>query len=848
MTEIQSTVSLVNSIKKMFLNLERKVNESSLDTNTFKKFEVKLLTRLESLTMQESSYLITLDKVKQKTNKIEEYLIDSDKDQIKNQKQMIDGINIAINSLKSDVLEIFTEETSKYEQEVGDLKTNFLKSSDEILNKLSPMHELLKEFNNIIPSKNEFEEQHQRMSSVITDSLKIIQENTRKKFQNLEEKIKILATQKTIIKNFKDIRDYIDKNESSNTVFEEIKSNLGSILSNGDRSLLSIKLDTKQILQNINEKVPNRKEIEDLKIIANKFNSNISPLIKKLPEDLKNEFSRLINSNIIGEIKKGFVDIKGNFKSLASYKSVDDLRRICEIKIPQIIETSNKESLRNNRDINVKISEEKEKYAKIQEKLLRIENLSNILVKNSDLVEFKESFEKIVGVMRQELRVNLTDILKSSCAGESSNKKILENIRLLNQLTPKINEIGLFLSDNIYQKMDKELSDISLATGSLNSQVPVIAKNLELLLERAATEKSLKIIKEFTSPEGFKSLVNSIKMSMLPELTEYLKNKPDIEYFDKIQTKNESSHNQILNRFEDFDGKIAENQSNLENIKVKLTGLAVKEDLVKFQEIIRAIVETEIPVQLEKLLADVAKQQIITQKLDDLGGYLKDLIKTDTLIEETAKRTQDDLHEFKNSAEIKLVNANEILDQVLINTSSEIREHMIDQIRSLLLRTAKEDTVFKLNEMLLKSFGDFEENFGNIGKSLNKNERTSESIIKSLNDTVTHENLADFGQLFFNEIKQKLTEDLNTLSKYTAKENTLDKIIGILNDNLKDLPKGDEIVELKSGQDKITKSFIKMAGKIKEISESSGYLESQINAVSEKITLLFEFIKRVSGI
>ncbi len=743
----------------------------------------------------------------------------------KNAQQLMQSIK---NS--SDITIKSSEKQSQ--QTIGIIRENFEKNGQQIIQNVKGSIEIL---NKNSEKQNQqvkgfIQENTDKQGHQIVQSLKGLitasQENTRARLAGLDVKFSPLATENKSLENTKKIIEQIN---GINKLISQIeKGNLLASIKNIEQKLG----DLKDIIGND----PSIKIISDTKSIVN---SIISDGEKSIPAIRKD--TQLLLKGMKEEIPQK-KDIAGLMNSIGN------LNKICEINIPQKIDALSKETSQRFQDTFLSLSAEKENLLKIQEKLISLEKISGASIKQANFIEFKTNIEKLVNQIRQELMSNLSTILKSTSKTEENEIKIIEKIRILDLLAGKIDEIGKFLSEDLYQRMDGKLVEISASNSFTNTELTELVKKFELLVENTAKEKSLQEIKKFTSLEAYKELVNSIKLSIIPEIMEKLKSKPGIEYFDKNISINNEANTRILSNLESNNEIITNSNNKLEDLKSKVTGLAEKDDFLKFQEIIRSIVETQIPLQLEKMLADVAKQESIVKQLDNFGIDLKNLIKTDALIEETSKQTSNVMNDFKNSTSVQLAAVSGQLKQILNNTSSDNRDTLLDHIQSILSRTAKEESILKLNEQTLSSFGEMEENFKKTIKTVNQNERTANEIIQAMNTTVTQENLADFGQLIFEEIGKQITSKFDNLSKYTAKEQTLENLSGILNDNLKDMPKGDELIEIKSGQDKLTKSFIKVAGLIKGISDSATYHETQINNLSEKVSLLFEFIKRVSGV
>lgn len=729
--------------------------------------------------------------------------------------------------------------------------------------------------NNPLPKKLE------QVSMTFDNSLKRTEENLSQQIDNIpiSKYLKQIeeSFQKEIQQHFAVLIQRYDNDPTSkqiSDVYSKLNTDLKSLAKQLQEDLQ--KLNNSTLLRNIESKLLNLdKETPKLAHYSNIVQNvkEISGQLKSLSsdQDVKELKKLVIQQNPLPNIDKFYKEFQKNAKEIASQQNIlliqqdlanirqkigdlgilkyqQDIKNSVEKILPQKMEDQTKQLLQNHKESTQIAQINKENLIKLNELVNSYKNAIFERASAQKLNELHKYLEQFLPNLQAEFRNEFRQNEKFHEITLQSHSKIESNLADIIHITHTIPEMDKILKESVQPGIQKQQEIALTFANSTRESFQQINKQMESITTKIALESSLQEIRKYSSKEGFESLLIRIQKSIIPVIEQQTNPLAKTDLISKLEREITNLAIELRNNFESSQKESKMIISKLNDQRILLDQIPVKEEFENFRIAFDNAIQKQLPQIVEENLSHSAKEESLNNIAIELRENLKQIYQVEALIQTTTKDsslisqdTHQKLTHIKNDLEIQL---KEIREQV----SEEVWKRHFEQIKTTVSRFAREESITNFRQFYERQTNQLNELFEDQRQKVLINQNKINSLHEKVDHVTTVEDLSNLGEFIIEHVKTPLESTLKPIVQATAKEETLQKNHESIIELIDNIAKHDEVFALKSEQESMNKFLYKLLKIIEDNQDHNHYLEEQINALSEKLTLLFEFMKRVSGV
>lgn len=573
-----------------------------------------------------------------------------------------------------------------------------------------------------------------------------------------------------------------------------------------------------------------------------------TPIVKSLIPEVQKLISPLATQKEVRDLSDKTLKVSQDVAKLPTQVLFEKIRQNTETEIPNRIDQDTKQVLTAAKDNLTVSTANKEFLIKQSEKVNLINTQLNTVAKNQDLNEFRLLYEKSFPTIKTEIMGEIGKLEKEHLQQAQLLSKTQEELGDLNKSTQKVPELVQFVTKDLYAQVNQGNQDLNQFSSRFLDNIASIEKNLNSMNGKVALESTMVEIKKHTSPEWYKDFLGEIKNGILPVIRSCTEPLAQQQVLNSISHDLAISINQVLSNI----GKTHENHTTLIGIvqdsRKIVSDLPNHEEFSSFQRSIDLLVKERLPEIIEEALLLSAKEDSLDKMKAEVRADLKELFAIQTLVQDTTKANREEFDQyskvFDKFSELTTTSLNAIYE----NVSEGAWDRYLDQIKMPLNRLAKEESLNSFKHYYERQHNDLLSLSEDMKEKILINQTKLGTVQDLIGNTATQENLINLAEIMVSEIKNPLEESLKPGINDTAKQESLKSNHEAVMEVLNNFAKRDEILKIQTDQDTMNKFLFKLLKITENNEEHFNYLGEQMVSLSEKLTLLFEFLKRVSGV
>ncbi|WP_371805270.1 hypothetical protein [Candidatus Lokiarchaeum ossiferum] len=573
-----------------------------------------------------------------------------------------------------------------------------------------------------------------------------------------------------------------------------------------------------------------------------------TPIVKTLIPEVQKLISPLATQKEVKDLSEKTLKMSQDVAKLPNQGIIEKIRQNTDTVIPNRLEQDTKQVLSASKENFTVSSANKELLIKQSEKLNQVNTQLNTVAKNQDLNEFRLLYEKSFPTIKTEIMGEIGKLEKEHLQHFQLLSKTQEELGNLNKSTQKVPELVQFVTKDLYAQVNQGKQDLSQFSSRSLENTTNIEKTLNNLNGKVALESTMVEIKKNTSPEWYKEFLGEIKNAILPVVRSCTEPLAQKQILDSISHDFAISINQILANI----GKTHENHTTLMSVaqdtRKVVSNLPNHEEFSSFQRSIDLLVKERLPEIIEEALLLTAKEDSLDKMKAEVRADLKELFAIQTLVQDTTKANREDFEQYSKVFDKFSEFTTTSLNSIYENVSEGAWDRYLDQIKMPLNRLAKEESLNSFKHYFERQHNDLLGLSEDMKQKILVNQTKLGTVQDLIGNTATQENLINLAEIMVSQIKNPLEESLKPSINASAKQDTLISNHEAVMEVLNNFAKRDEILKIQTDQDTMNKFLFKLLKITENNEEHFNYLGEQLVSLSEKLTLLFEFLKRVSGV
>ena len=572
------------------------------------------------------------------------------------------------------------------------------------------------------------------------------------------------------------------------------------------------------------------------------------PAVKALESQLQKLLSPLVTQKQFTGVQESIRQLDQSVKKVPSVANFDRLQKASEIQLPNKIDAQTKEiqnSVKELRNVSV---QSKELLSKQGEHLNQLRESIFQRASAQELKEFKQLYEQTFPTMKSEIRSDLSKLDKEHQQTSQFILKAAEDFSTLKHATKTVPELSTFVTNDMYPQLAKGHQDLTQLVTHSVGKTQIILQDVESIKGKFALESSVAEIKKFASAEGFKTQLQNVKTALLPVIRNLVGPLAQQQKMDSLALELSKSITMIDKGVGDSREFLQTTYNVLGELRKSVDKLPLREEFQSLDQSLRHVISEKLPQLIEEALITAAKSETMDKYHTELRGDLKDIFQKQTILYENSRSTAETVDGFQKDVDQYIGQSGEQLKEISELVSEQVWDRRLEQIKAPLNRLAHEESLNQFKRYVERQTTATMELTEDIKQKVLVNQTKLNALQEGNGQAASVEDLSNLGEFLIDNIKKPLNESLLPKIQTLSQESTLNKNHEIMMEVLQKFPEKDDLKDLKAEQESLNKFLFKLLKFTEKGQEDTKFLEDQITALSEKMTLLFEFIKRVSGV
>lgn len=611
-----------------------------------------------------------------------------------------------------------------------------------------------------------------------------------------------------------------------------------------------------QDLQKISKVIDQIQKSIDLTSKENTLDQINRTILKQNPipaiQNLIPEISKLLGKVLNEEDGKNFLkkleETLQTVKTIPTTKEWDPIKQQTMVTLPQLIHQQTKELQQENKSITNLSLTNKDFLQKLEQLGLQIRGLTQERAKDQDLKEFRLLFENQFPTLKTEILNEVGKLGKDQVNNLQNLQTISTTLKEVEKTTQKVPEFITFVNNELNKRIITGFQDFSQYENSSTEKLIKIVENLKFLTDKTAQESTVQEIRKYNTEEWYKQFLAKIGTTIIPAVENLVSPLASSNSIGNLQ-KSTVEYYQGLNSGLQRSEKALESALNLlKEYRSMINKLVTQEEFNSLQSQINVALNEHMPRIIEENLIVSAKEASLEKFAGDTRADLKEIFQSLALLQDIGKNSNTNLQDLLQINGKFVESTNNTLKTINESVSEAAWNRQLEQIRASVNRLAREESLLGFKSFFERQNNSLTESNEDLRQKVLINQTKLKTIQEQTEKTVTTEDMINLGEFMIDHIKKPLQSEIVPILNTLSKEETIQKQREEITEMVSNLVTQEELRELKSEQENMNKFLFKMLKITEQIHEDHAFIEESFNSISEKITLLFEFVKRVSGI
>ncbi len=683
-------------------------------------------------------------------------------------------------------------------------------------------------------------------SSIIQQTQSLAQEKSSREILNTISKLKTSLQLTSKESSLQDLHKEISSLPYQG-ILQKIAQDLTNLTKEGInqqdyKAILTLFAEIKSKLNLQSEK----QSINELQRII--LEQNAIPNVNKLHEDFSTTSKTFATQQNVLAVRTLIEKMNEVLPTLGSNLSQLEIKKAVESKLPQKMEEKSKEILKSQKDAILLSQTNKEFLIRLNETLPALKSTIQERATTHQVNNVSSYLEKTIPELLSEIQSKFIQLQSPLTESLEFQQNSAEKLKVISQSSQHAPEIEKYLKEVLAANIDSNFGKVQEGLHNQSIVSDSISEIIKEISQKSALESSINELRKNVSDERFTSLMTQITQSIIPVIKNQTNPLVKAEAFSKFEQGNKNQNTSIISASKEISNQNERIQKSVNESQLKLNSLPLKVDFEEFRESVNENLEQRLPSIITTTLEPTAKEDTITKLTTEIRKNFMELFQIDAVIQNTTK----DSSSLLQTSNQKLDNITEVLKKNLDDISNKVSEETwlkhFDQTKTVLNRFAREETLKNLRQITERQATTVTETLEEQGLKVLATQNKVSKLQEKMDELISLEDLSHLGEYLIDNVKKPLEIKFNPLLTTTAKEETIHQNYTKLENILNEVVKHEEIIGVKNEQESMNKFLFKLLKVIEDSQDHNHFLEEQINALSEKLTLVFEFMKRVSGV